>query len=186
MKKVVEDNSKEEKQDLSAISEKTLNTQLLDSLDQTELDTLLKELLLRKQASQNQTKGSTSSSTTEKKEQLQPKLVPFKPVANTSTSIRDEHLSSSSSDDPDDYIRLYYNYNGMNSHLFRLNERVENVLKYFFAIRSGFDDEDTSDYCLVTKANLTRTLPIYKTIEEVGLEDGMQVESILLKIYSEL
>ena len=196
MKKVTEDVQAEEVPALSTTSEKAINTQLLDSLDQNQLDTLLMELLMRKQATQKQTQESESSpiiqegeqekEEEEEEEQEQSKPVPSIPGDNTSLLIHDDFLAFSSSDDSDDYICLYYNYNGMNSHLFRPNERVENVLKYFFAIRSGFDDEDTSDYCLVTKANLTRTLPIYKTIEEVGLEDGMQVESILLKTYSEL
>ena len=182
MKKVTEDAPAEEVPVLSTSSEKTINTQLLDSLDPNQLDTLLAELLMRKQSTQKPTQESTSSSIIQEREQPQPQPQPILSTSGIDTSLLspDDFLDLSSSDDSDDYICLYYNYNGMNSHLFKPNERVKNVLQYFFAIRSGFSDEDTSDYCLVTITNLTRTLPIYKTIKECGLEDGTQVESIIL------
>lgn len=73
MKKVTEDAPAEEVPVLSTSSEKTINTQLLDSLDPNQLDTLLAELLMRKQSTQKPTQESTSSSIIQEREQQQEK-----------------------------------------------------------------------------------------------------------------
>ena len=81
----------------------------------------------------------------------------------------------------EDHIIIGYNYKILHHRAFKKDDLIENVLKYFFAIRCGFGktDTDSTGYCLVTKDNLTQILPLNQTIREYGLETGVQVESML-------